>query len=275
MQQGRTPLHLAAENGHVDAVKLLLTSVSTASDLMLIADEVSQAYVLMATRYFFEGVVLLVLTPMSFPRGMRNVVFYCFIGIATSFWPLKKFKTSNGPSSSVFILEKGHLSGSIQNGSTKMSKQSFLNTSPKTWHSKFFFVPSQLCARKKTRELKTTLFLGWDELRSLGLRGISPTLSITATNPEISILLFFCEKPKKIYFDVFGRAVFDRRPKSSFSGMKILEVRVWLFLQLPQVQYSLTISIIIDNMKNNVPFAKKVSVPDERHHAPFKEPSCP
>ena len=57
----------------------------------------------------------------------------------------------------------------------KISGRSFLETLPKTWHWQFFWFQSvQFWARESARGPKKALFLRWDKLGSLGLRGISP-----------------------------------------------------------------------------------------------------
>ena len=72
--------------------------------------------------------------------------------------------------------------------------------------------------------------MGWASL--LGLHKISPRQSITATNFENQCYVFcyvrmFCWRYSKDYFTIFGR-VLDVRPKSPFSGKKILEDCTWL-----------------------------------------------
>ena len=62
---------------------------------------------------------------------------------------------------------------------------------------------------------ENTLFLGWDELGLLGLRGISPTLNTTTSNSETSMLHFFSGYPKHIS-KLFDRALLEWHTQKSF-----------------------------------------------------------
>ena len=50
------------------------------------------------------------------------------------------------------------------------------------------------------RRPQKNIILGWNDLGSLGLRGISQTLNITATNPESSVYILFRFISQKHYF---------------------------------------------------------------------------
>ena len=89
--------------------------------------------------------------------------------------------------------------------------------------SLFNFVP------EKTHVGPKNIVLRWDELGSLGLRGISPRLNITAINLENLLLSFLLGVQKKLYFKIFGRALLDAWPKSPCSGIKTWKMAPYLF----------------------------------------------
>ena len=98
----------------------------------------------------------------------------------TKLWLLPKLNNTHVPSSRIFNPEEGRL------GSTKNFGKKFFGYLTKNCLTKcFWFCRIQFCARRTAFEPKKTLAWSWDKLRRLGLRGISPTLKITATNPEI------------------------------------------------------------------------------------------
>ena len=98
-------------------------------------------------------------------------------------------------SSRIFVPEKWLW---VQNGWIKKFKKELFDTSLKTKNSKFvILIYPFLCQRNRSRTQKA-LFLGWDEVGSLGLHGIFPKLNITATNPENSMLRFFIMYRKNI-----------------------------------------------------------------------------
>ena len=94
----------------------------------------------------------------------------------------------------------------------------------------FSFSTIQFCGREIARAPKKILFLGWDELGSLSLRGISPKLNETATNPKILMLRFLSGIKIKTLFQNFGRAAPEAESKSLYSGTKILKYCSRLFL---------------------------------------------
>ena len=89
--------------------------------------------------------------------------------VKLSFDRCKKSKT-------IFILEKGRFGAGIRNGSTRIWRRMFLDTLPKTGDWKLLFDFIQFGRKETPYGPKKTLFLKWDELGSLGLRGISPKL---------------------------------------------------------------------------------------------------
>ena len=156
---------------------------------------------------------------MSPAPGMGNVVlhiFYWYCNVWINCWPLQKFKPIHVLSSRIFMLQKGRLRAIFQNGSPRNFERWFLHTLQKIQHSKFFVFNNSVVS-KKAHQSKT-LFLRWDELGSLGPRGSSLTLNLTATNPENNATVFVWH-PKTL-FQNFRSSCFGWE---SFSGKKILE----------------------------------------------------
>ena len=99
------------------------------------------------------------------------IFYWSFVGW-TNVWPLPKLKKCHMWSSRAFILENGQ-------------------------HSEIcMFNTVRFGARNITHRPRKALFLGWDKLGSLCLRGISPTLNITGTNPENFNFKFLVKYPE-------------------------------------------------------------------------------
>ena len=129
-----------------------------------------------------------------------------------------EFKTSHIISSKTFVLKndfypwKGGVGGAIQNGSTKNIKMKFFGYLTKNIALGIFVFRFSVLCQRTVRGIKRTLFLGWDELGSLGLRGISRTLNTIAKNPELRNAMFFVGYPKNIIsnfsIEPFGMILF-------------------------------------------------------------------
>ena len=74
---------------------------------------------------------------------------------------------------------------------------------------------------------------------------------------------FFWKVWKERYFKILGRAVLDGRPKSPFSGIKILEDCTWLFNFSQQPKVSLIVILTKENIEKRRSFrhAKEISYP--------------
>ena len=97
--------------------------------------------------------------------------------------------------------------------------------------SLFNFVPE-----KSHVDLKKTLFLGWEELGLLGLRGISPKLNKTAMNFGI-LLLRFSLGIKKHKISSFSVKPFQKQDRKFFFEVKIAgkgHITLFEFSQRPK-----------------------------------------
>ena len=103
----------------------------------------------------------------------------CSTNNSTGIGPRKFCTPSRGHAEylSDFHLGEGNVGTGTSKGSTENFEMMFFGYLIKngvTQRSLFWAI--QFGARNITIKSKTTLFLGWNELGSLGLRGISPTL---------------------------------------------------------------------------------------------------
>ena len=97
----------------------------------------------------------------------------------------------------------------------------------KHWHwKKILFSAVQFFrARETARGPKKTLFLGWLQLGSLGLRGIPSRLSITAINPEnVFVLRFLLGVQKKNISKFSVEPFLIDDPKDIFPGIKFWKI---------------------------------------------------
>ena len=196
---------------------------------------------------------------------------YSFIGtvrVWTNFWPSQNFETDHVLSSRIFILEKGPLGAAIQKWlDQKIRKKYFFEHFCQNFcHSKEI-----LCQRNPTWTQKNIVFeMGWTWVT----RSTSD-FSEASHNRHKPLQLhakFSIRSRKKLHFKILGRVAPEAWAKSSFSGMKTLGDRTWLFSecsQRPKVDSLITLTI--EKTKNDVPFCRvhEVAMPDERRHAEF------
>ena len=134
---------------------------------------------------------------MSLAHDKGNVIAY-FSVFGTVMFELtfgrRKKQKKSGAFFQNFILEKGRLKAAIQIGWTKNFEITLFGYLTKKLAIRIFlFSALPSCTRETACGPKKTLFLGWDELGPLGLRGISPKLNVTATILENSMLRFLLE----------------------------------------------------------------------------------
>ena len=99
------------------------------------------------------------------------------------------------------------------------SRNKILRTSyQKTHHSKFLLFACSVACQKTACGPKKTLFLRWDELGSLGLRGVFRTLTKKATNPEKSMLRCLLDIQKNTIPKLSVELFWMDDPKVLFSG---------------------------------------------------------
>ena len=127
-------------------------------------------------------------------------------------WQLQKFKTSHLLSSRILILEKWRLGAANQNGSTENFGTKFFGYLTNYVALEFFDLADSVFCHTNRTWTKNTLFLGWDELGSLGLRGLSPTLDLTShqnLGPSANKRTFFffpLHPPKTFKLNKFCRS---------------------------------------------------------------------
>ena len=127
-------------------------------------------------------------------------------------------------------MKKGRWGAAFRNGSTKnfglLSFQYLTkNVAIRMFCSSLFnFVPDKLHVDRKKHFF-------WDgiNLSYWVYVGFLRTLIITATNPESSMSRVSTGYPKNIISEFSVESFLEARPKSPFSGIKILEDCTWLF----------------------------------------------
>ena len=122
-------------------------------------------------------------------------------------------------------------------------------------NSIFLFFAIQFCARETARGPKKNLFLEWVELGSLGLRGISPRLNMTATHPENLILRFF-RYPQNVISKFSVDPFWMDDPKVLFRDENSGRLQVTFFEFSLQPEVSPIIITTTENMeKKDITFA--------------------
>ena len=116
-----------------------------------------------------------------------------------------------------FIFEKGRLDAKIQNGKTENFEEASFGDFTKNLPFKSFCLRLfSFTPEKPHVDPKKTLSLEWDDLGPLGLRGISQTLNVTATNPRKPDATFFVRNLKKTLFQNFWSSRFRFVTQKSF-----------------------------------------------------------
>ena len=185
---------------------------------------------------------------------VHGVVFIFFVGTVIFELTFGRCKNSN----LIIYFCQGFYSwkGTFQCHNPKWLDQYFetkvLNTLPKTSHSTFFyFCYSVLCQRKRMWTQKDML-LRWDELGSLGLRGIFPGLDIKATNFKNLMLCFPLCIQKNINWKFFVDLSWMDDPKVLLTEQKSWKIAHDFFDFAQWQKVSLIVILTLAKMKSFV-----------------------